>query len=33
MKNNDSRFAKIMKTDGMQSLISSLICCRSTCAN
>ena len=26
MKNNDSRFAKIMKTDGMQSLISSLIC-------
>ena len=26
MKNNDSRFAKLMKTDGMQSLISSLIC-------
>ena len=26
MKNNDSKFAKIMKTDGMQSLLSSLIC-------
>ena len=26
MKNNESKFAKIMKTDGMQSLISSLIC-------
>ena len=26
MSNNESKFAKIMKTDGMQSLISSLIC-------
>ena len=26
MKNNESKFARIMKTDGMQSLISSLIC-------
>ena len=26
MKNNDSKFARIMKTDGMQSLLSSLIC-------
>ena len=26
MKNKDSKFANIMKTDGMQSLISSLIC-------
>ncbi|MBR6084833.1 MAG: ABC transporter permease [Spirochaetales bacterium] len=26
MKNNESKFASIMKTDGMQSLISSLIC-------
>ena len=26
MKNNDSKFARIMKTDGMQTLLSSLIC-------